>query len=77
MGRNQSRDYQKILEMAREEDCTWILNLDIDEYIPKFDMDYLLGHLLNTKDSSVGFPLFEMRDDDNHYVKVKDCTLTN
>lgn len=75
MGRNQSRDYQKILEMAREEDCTWIFNLDIDEKIPSdFEMQSLQLYLLNTKDDSIGFPMFEMRGDDNHFVMAEDYT---
>ena len=76
MGRNQSRDYQKILEMAREEDCTWILNLDIDEVFPNFNLNAFQQHLLNTKDNSIGFPLFEMRNDNNHFVMLKDISGT-
>ncbi len=72
MGRNQSRDYQKILEMAREDDCTWIWNIDIDEIVHPFDINSLLNRLLNTIDDSVGFPLFEMRNDDKHYVMIRD-----
>ncbi len=71
MGRNQSRDYQKILEMAREEECTWVLNLDIDEVIPNFDVRELYMYLLNITDVSISFPLFEMRNDSNHYVMVR------
>ena len=70
--RNQSRDYQKILDMAREEDADWIWNLDIDEYVPEIDIEHLLNYLLNTRDDSVGVPLFEMRNDDQHYVLVAD-----
>ena len=76
MERNQSRDYQKILEMAREENCKWIWNLDIDEFPYKINTDYFYSYLLNTKEESIGFPLFEMRNDDEHYVMVKDCTPT-
>lgn len=71
MGRNQSRDYQKILDMAREENCDWVWNLDIDEYVPKFDVNQLLFHLINTKDNSVGFALFEMRNDNEHYIMIE------
>ena len=74
MERNMSRDYQKVLDMAREEDCNWILNLDIDETLIEFDPDILKQYLLNVKETSVGFPLFEMRGDDNHYVMIKDCS---
>jgi hypothetical protein len=73
MGRNQSRDYQKILEMAKEEDIKWIWNLDIDECVPIFNKQTFIEYLLNTQDECIGFPLFEMRDN-NHYVMVKDCT---
>ncbi len=73
MGRNQSRDYQKILEMAREEDATWIWNIDIDEIIPDYHPLPFLQALLNLKDNSIGFPLFEMRGDDKHYVVVRDA----
>jgi len=76
MGRNQSRDYQKILEMAREEDVDWVWNLDIDEFIPNFNVNLLSDFLLNTKCTSIGLPLFEMREDDNHYVMITDCTPT-
>lgn len=72
MDRNQSRDYQKILEMAREEECNWIWNIDIDEIVEDFVKLLFESHLLNTKDTSVGFPLFEMRDDEKHYVMVRD-----
>lgn len=74
--RNMSRDYQKILEIAREEDCTWIFNLDSDELVSEFDTNILMSTLLNTKDNSIGFPLFEMRGDDKHYVKVNDMDGT-
>jgi len=74
MERNQSRDYQRILDMAKEENCDWVWNIDIDEIVPKFDIEMLKAYLLNAKDVSVGFPLFEMRNDDEHYVMVKDCT---
>ncbi len=74
--RNQSRDYQKILDMAREEDCQWVWNLDIDEYVPKInEQSFALG-LLNCQEESVGFPLFEMRNDDKHYVMVYDPDKT-
>jgi len=72
--RNQSRDYQKILEMAREDDYVWIWNLDIDEYVPEINKDEFYGFLLNSRDESIGFPLFEMREDDKHYVMIQDCT---
>ena len=72
--RNQSRDYQKILEMAREDDYVWIWNIDIDEYIPEFDRQDFFYFILNSRNESVGFPLFEMREDDKHYVMVKDST---
>jgi len=72
--RNMSRDYQKILEMAREEDCNWIWNLDIDEVVPEINHLELLGFLLNSTDDSIGFPLLEMRGDDKHFVMIKDCS---
>ncbi len=77
MGRNQSRDYQKILEMAREEDCQWVWNLDIDEYVPEINMNNFFLELLNTRDNSIGFPLFEMRNDDKHYIMVKEYDGTD
>jgi len=70
--RNQSRDYQKILQMAREENCQWIWNLDIDEHVPEINKNEFLSILLNWRDESIGCPLFEMRGDKNHYVMVKD-----
>lgn len=72
MERNMSRDYQKILDIAREEDCQWIINLDSDELIQDFDKGMLYNFLINCEDDSVGFPLFEMRNDLNHYVMVRD-----
>ena len=74
MVRNHSRDYQKILDMAREEDCTWIINLDIDEVFTHLNNINFELFLLNSKSNSVGFPLFEMRNDNNHFVMVKDYT---
>jgi len=70
--RNNSRDYQKILNMAREEEATWVWNLDIDEFVPTIEIEKLLDHLLNTHDVSVGLPLFEMRNDMEHYVMITD-----
>ena len=70
--RNQSRDYQKILDMAREEKADWVWNLDIDEYVPKIDMSFLYFKLLNATGFSVGFPLIEMRNDGEHYVMIKE-----
>ena len=69
--RNQSRDYQKILEMAREEKADWVWNLDIDEYVPELNPEALDHLLLNCTKNSVGFPLVEMRGDDQHYVLIK------
>jgi len=74
--RNQSRDYQKILEMAREEKVDWVFNLDIDECIPKINMDFLNFYLLNTNKQSIGLPLIEMRNDDKHYVMIKEFDST-
>lgn len=74
--RNQSRDYQKILDMAREEDATWIWNLDIDECVIEINIDDFVSYLLNTKDESIGLPLFEMRNDDQHYVMITDADGT-
>lgn len=70
MERNQSRDYQKLLNMAREEDCNWMFNIDIDEIIPEVDVESFVEHLLNTTDESVGFPLVEMRDNDNTFMHI-------
>lgn len=72
--RNMSRDYQKLLDMAREENFTWLFNMDIDEGILNSDYRKLYDYLLNTRDDSVGFPMFELRNDSDHYVMVKDCT---
>ena len=70
--RNQSRDYQKILEMAREEKIEWVWNLDIDEAVTNINMDDLAFNLINSTQPSIGFPLIEMRNDDKHYVMVKE-----
>jgi len=72
--RNQSRDYQKILEMAREERADWVWNLDIDEAVPEINMDGLIFNLINSTQPSVGFPLIEMRSDDKHYVMIKESS---
>ena len=76
MGRNMSRDYQKLLDMMREENIDWAVNLDSDEIIPETNKEFLMGMLLNTKDESIGFPLFEMRNDDKHYVMINDMDGT-
>jgi len=70
--RNQSRDYQKILEMAREEHAQWVWNLDIDECTPDIESDYLHFNVLNTSEFTIAFPLFEMRNDDKHYVMIRE-----
>ncbi len=70
MGRNMSRDYQKVLEMAREEDCQWVWNLDIDDYIPTMNLYEFKKFLLNTYNQSIAFPCFEMRGDANHYIMI-------
>lgn len=72
MERNMSRDYQKILYIAREENCQWVINLDSDELIQSLSPKMLYSFLINCEDDSVGFPLFEMRGDKDHYVMVKD-----
>jgi len=72
--RNMSRDYQQILDLARDENCDWLWNIDIDEYIPEFDKLALKQTLLNVSDTTIGFPLLEMRGDRKHYVMVKDKT---
>lgn len=74
--RNQSRDYQQILEMAREENCQWVWNLDIDEYVKKLNTGQLFESLLNWEDDSVGLPLLEMRGDKEHYVMIQDLDGT-
>lgn len=70
--RNQSRDYQIILEDARKENCQWIWNIDIDEYIPKINMQEFIYFLVNCEKESIGFPMFEMRGDKEHFVMVRD-----
>ena len=70
MTRNMSRDYQKILEMDREENVTWLWMLDIDEVVSEIEMNPLIFYLANTKDVSVGMPFFEMRNDDKHYIMI-------
>ncbi len=70
--RNMSRDYQKILDYAREEKCQWCWIMDMDKFVPEFDVDNLKALLMDTKDQSVGFPLFECRNDFDHYVMIKD-----
>ncbi|MHA1868731.1 MAG: hypothetical protein ACTSXD_11860 [Candidatus Heimdallarchaeaceae archaeon] len=72
MGRNMSRDYQKILEMAREENCDWLWNIDIDEYVPDINVDAFKNYLINSRDQSISFPFFEMRNDDKHYIMLRD-----
>lgn len=75
--RNMSRDYQKILDFAREDDMLWIWNIDIDE-LPQLEdkrnIKDLYTYLINTQEESVGTPLFEMREDLEHYVMIKDFT---
>lgn len=70
--RNMSRDYQQLLDMAREENVDWLWNIDIDEIVPTFDKKQFMSMLVNTRNESIGFPLFEMRDDDKHYVRVRE-----
>ena len=72
--RNMSRDYQKILDIAKEEDTMWVWNVDIDEYISPFNIKDLIGILLNSREDSIGMPLIEMRNDDNHYIMIDDTT---
>ena len=72
--RNMSRDYQKILDIAREDDCEWILNLDIDEYIRQLPLSMFRVFLLDYTESSIAFPMIEMRNDNQHFVKIKDNT---
>ena len=74
--RNQSRDYQKILEMAKEEKADWVWNLDIDEIVPYFNVDRFNYILLNSDCPSIGLPLVEMRNDDKHYVQIMDGDST-
>ena len=74
--RNMSRDYQQILEMAREEDVQWVWNIDVDEIIPVYNKIDMFPFLINTRSESVGFPLFEMRGDDKHFVRVKEADGT-
>lgn len=76
MGRNMSRDYQKILDMGREENATWIWNIDIDEVVPEFDVKQFAFYLANTTDDCVGFPMFEMRNDNEHYIMIEDGVNT-
>jgi len=69
--RNMSRDYQKILDIAREDNCDWVLNLDIDEYIrytPPIKM--LIDYLNDSTDYSIAFPMIEMRNDNKHFIRV-------
>lgn len=71
--RNMSRDYQKILDYAKEHKCHWVWIMDIDKYvppIPKKLYHVLKDYMLNTKEDSIGFPLFEMRGDKNHYIMI-------
>ncbi len=72
--RNQSRDYQIILEDAREENCQWVWNLDIDEYVPGIDIKKFVFSILNTTSNSIGFPMFEIRGDKEHFVMIRDPT---
>ena len=71
--RNMSRDYQQLLNMAREENVDWLWNIDVDEIVPFFDKREMTQMLVNSRSESIGFPLFEMRDDDKHYVRVKEA----
>ena len=70
--RNMSRDYAKVLNYAREEKCHWVWIMDIDKYIASIDILDFKHFLMNTKEESIGFPLFEMRGDKEHYVAVID-----
>lgn len=70
--RNMSRDYQIILELAREENCDWIWNLDIDEIVPIFLKQSVMFFLVNCEFESVGVPILEMRNDKEHYVMVQE-----
>lgn len=70
--RNMSRDYQKILEYAREEKCQWVWIMDFDKLVSEVDIVELKSFLLDTNVESVSFPLFECRNDIDHYVMVKD-----
>jgi hypothetical protein len=80
--KNMSRDYQKILDFAREDNYDWIWNLDIDEIIDltisktKITKKMFLDYLINVKDESIGLPLFEMRNDLKHYVMVTEYDNT-
>lgn len=72
--RNMSRDYQKILDIAREQNCDWILNLDIDEYIRYIPVNIFKDYLRDSEDDSIAFPMIEMRNDNKHFVKINDST---
>jgi len=69
--RNSSRDYQKLLNMAREEKCKWIWMVDIDEEIIGTSNQQIKEFLINNNDESGAFPLVEMRNDENHYVTYR------
>jgi hypothetical protein len=72
--RNMSRDYQKILDIAREENCDWVLNLDIDEYIRYIPIHMFKDYLNDSTDFSIAFPMIEMRNDNQHFVKINDSS---
>jgi hypothetical protein len=79
--RHMNRDYQRILDLGRSIKAEWILNIDIDEIIdPIADYDslqYMIGGNSTPFEfhNNYRFLLFEMRDDENHYVQIsgKDC----
>ncbi|MFW9882184.1 MAG: hypothetical protein ACFFG0_54665 [Candidatus Thorarchaeota archaeon] len=70
--RNMSRDYQKVLDYAKEEKCDWVWIMDFDKYVPDFNIYGLKGFLLDSNEESISFPLFKCRGDNKHYVMIND-----
>ena len=81
--RHMSRDYQRILDLARSIGATWIFNLDLDEFVSPTCTNYNFLELVNNTTgvgyaSTYGFILFEMIDDDQHFMKTEyDCRLVH
>ncbi len=55
---NMSRDYQQILDMARDEHADWVWILDIDKYIPEVDNEVIKNFLIDYNGQSLGYALF-------------------
>ena len=69
--RNMSRDYQKILNMARFYNCDWLFLLDIDEVLTGIIKEDVIEAIQNNPVyESFGFTLYEMVNDFKHYIPL-------